>query len=60
MGKRTLNINDLMNFIESNKNIIFKSESEKKTNEKSTRKIWLFKYFFHEIFICNWKTFSND
>ena len=30
MGKRTLSINDLMNFIESNKNIIFKSESEKK------------------------------
>ena len=45
MGKRTLNINDLMNFIESNKNIIFKSESEKKR-----MKNLLEKYGYSNIF----------
>ena len=30
MAKTTLNINDLMNFIKTNKNIKFESSSEKK------------------------------
>ena len=51
MGKRTLNINDLMNFIESNKNIIFKSESEKKRMKNLLEKygysnIFSMKYLF--------------
>ncbi|WP_405350813.1 hypothetical protein [Fusobacterium animalis] len=45
MGKATLNINDLMNFIESNKNIIFKSESE-----KNRMKNMLEKYSYSNIF----------
>lgn len=59
MKKIILNMNDLIKFIETNKNIDFKSDTERKRLKNMIEKYDYSNIFSLKYFFCNWKNFKN-